>query len=665
MTFSTELYLRNNIHFCGGGIMRLNSFEIKNYKSIEHIKVPDCHNLTIFVGRNSSGKTSVFEAIKYIVLGYEDQDVLSLREKIHAGVDPFARKEISVRFLFDVPPDCRRDYFMHFLNFQEDLCEKMLQTQLLKKLEIELSISVPGPEVPEDGLDRRVLPKSMRISNSKDELIPITHEIPQVSRNTMPSVNISTFPFTQNPTITTRTTDEIDIELTEKLEKKGRMNASDVFHTTSYLQGRIFSDLRNRIKFFQSIRESQKRIRMAFQIDVGERGNQLVASMDTLFRKDHSRFVDIAKKCMAIFPDIIGIHPDPLPDNQVRILIKKKLLPNEIDLADEGSGIEQLFILIWRIATAENDSIWFIDEPELHLHPGAQKHLYDFFREESEKGKQIFVATHSMVFIYNCRNEEIYLLTDKDGKTQSIHLSDLVSPEESGSIQEIRTIKENIFKALGYDPSFAYEPKRVVVVEGPTDLGIIKAFIKNYTGREPNEREILIMPGNKDAIKSFAPGFVYALMGKDSLIILDNDREDPEQIKKGILRIEEDFRKKVGISDPIISDRNFFIYPKNVSSIEYYLLDAEAIVDALIDVGKIYEAISEKVMEIRRAISSAIKEPRPGIFRAKSFLKRLWEQDSGRKYEEVDDAISIAQKIPGERIEIHPELVQLIKRITE
>ena len=644
--------------------MRLNSFEIKNYKSIEQIKVPECPNLTIFVGRNSSGKTSIFEAIKYIVLGSTEQDILSLREKIHAGVDEFVRKEISVRFLFDVPPDCRRDYFMHFLDFQEDLCEKVLQTQLLKKLEIELSISVPGQEVPEDGLDRDVLPKSMRISNSKGELIPITHEISRVSRGKVPTVNISTFPFVQNPSIATLTADEIDIKLTEKLERKGRTNVTFVFSDTSHLHGRIFSDLRKKIKFFQSIRESKKRIRMAFRTDVGERGNQLVTSMDTLFRRDHSRFVDIAKKCMAIFPDIVGIHPDPLPGDEVRILIKKKLLPNEIDLADEGSGIEQLFILIWRIATAENDSIWFIDEPELHLHPGAQKHLYDFLREESEKGKQIFVATHSMVFIYNCGNEEIYLLTDRDGKTQSIHLFDLVPQEESGSIQEIRTIKENIFRALGYDPSFAYEPKRVVVVEGPTDLGIIKAFIKNYTGRELNEREILIMPGNKDAIKSFAPGFVYALMGKDSLIILDNDREDPEQIKKGILRIEEDFRKKIGIGDPIISDRNFFIYPKNVSSIEYYLLDAEAIIDALKDVGKIYEARSEKMMEIRRAISSAMKEPRPGIFRAKSFLKRLWEQESGKKYEEVDHAISIAQKIRRESIEIHTELVQLIKRIT-
>ncbi|MCX6717300.1 MAG: AAA family ATPase, partial [Candidatus Taylorbacteria bacterium] len=71
---------------------------------------------------------------------------------------------------------------------------------------------------------------------------------------------------------------------------------------------------------------------------------------------------------------------------------------DSVDLQDMGSGIEQLIILIWIIKYGSKGEIILIDEPELSLHPQAQKNFLDFLKEES-RIKQIFISTHSPYFI--------------------------------------------------------------------------------------------------------------------------------------------------------------------------------------------------------------------------------------------------------------------------
>src|SRR6201995_4244318 len=43
--------------------------------------------------------------------------------------------------------------------------------------------------------------------------------------------------------------------------------------------------------------------------------------------------------------------------------------------------------------------IWAFDEPEMHLHPGAQRDLYNSFTKFKSEGFQIVCSTHSTVFV--------------------------------------------------------------------------------------------------------------------------------------------------------------------------------------------------------------------------------------------------------------------------
>lgn len=93
---------------------------------------------------------------------------------------------------------------------------------------------------------------------------------------------------------------------------------------------------------------------------------------------------------------------------------------NQILPRDLGSGIEIIltFLLLRNISSASKGSIiYLLDEPELHLHPKAQKKLVSLLFEES-KTKQIFISTHSPYLIKGCMVPEvnkIILLRDKNG----------------------------------------------------------------------------------------------------------------------------------------------------------------------------------------------------------------------------------------------------------
>ena len=88
------------------------------------------------------------------------------------------------------------------------------------------------------------------------------------------------------------------------------------------------------------------------------------------------------------------------------VKVKTPGSPFLVDLPDVGFGMSQVLPVIVQCFYAPAESILFIEQPELHLHPRAQSHLADLFIDVltsrvdgKERNIQLIVETHSEHFL--------------------------------------------------------------------------------------------------------------------------------------------------------------------------------------------------------------------------------------------------------------------------
>lgn len=145
-------------------------------------------------------------------------------------------------------------------------------------------------------------------------------------------------------------------------------------------------------------------------------------------------------------------------------------------LYELGDGIQALIILMYKIFMAENNSVIYIDEPELNLHPGMQRLFLEQITGNAklkEKNLTYVMTTHSNHFLDLTIEKEhvsIYSFSTKNtnsGETQFV-------------IKNVNVGDNEILKNLGVNNSSVFMANCSIWVEGISDRNYIKAFLKSY-----------------------------------------------------------------------------------------------------------------------------------------------------------------------------------------
>lgn len=84
-----------------------------------------------------------------------------------------------------------------------------------------------------------------------------------------------------------------------------------------------------------------------------------------------------------------------LSDRHFEVLVQHPLTLEFENLADVGYGSSQVLPVIAGGYNMPSESVFVVEQPELHLHPGAQSELGDFFRDLYDQKVQSLVETHS------------------------------------------------------------------------------------------------------------------------------------------------------------------------------------------------------------------------------------------------------------------------------
>ncbi|MNU13590.1 hypothetical protein D3C71_16330 [compost metagenome] len=142
------------------------------------------------------------------------------------------------------------------------------------------------------------------------------------------------------------------------------------------------------------------------------------------------------------------------------------------DLHELGDGIQALFILMYKIYTCENESLIFIDEPEINLHPGMQRLFLEQITTNKflkEKNLTYFISTHS--------NHFLDLTIEKDDI--SIFLFTKVNKDKF-VVKNVNHGDNSALQYLGVTNSSVFLANCSIWVEGISDRNYLKAFLKAY-----------------------------------------------------------------------------------------------------------------------------------------------------------------------------------------
>lgn len=140
-----------------------------------------------------------------------------------------------------------------------------------------------------------------------------------------------------------------------------------------------------------------------------------------------------------------------VPQEKDVIVVRRNGL--RLPLASYGTGIHELIILA--IAIYSQDEVLFcIEEPEIHLHPLLQKEFAQFLVEETNN--RYILATHSHALMAPGENSNIVHLWQESGSTRS------------------RTVESTahslcVLHDLGISASDLLQANSVIWVEGPSD----------------------------------------------------------------------------------------------------------------------------------------------------------------------------------------------------
>ncbi|ANU18481.1 hypothetical protein BBI11_16195 [Planococcus maritimus] len=192
--------------------------------------------------------------------------------------------------------------------------------------------------------------------------------------------------------------------------------------------------------------------------------------------KDREKIMDFQKFIGDSFFE--GQEVALIPNVKSDVLFVKIGTEKEYPIYNLGDGIQSLIILTFPLFKYKGENLlFFIEEPELYLHPGMQRKFLEIITHKNFDGYQYFLTTHSNHFL------DMTLDMDK----MSIYsfnkeLEDVDSREKNATfiIENVSNEDDNVLKMLGVKNSAVFLSNCTIWVEGITDRYYIRHFLNLY-----------------------------------------------------------------------------------------------------------------------------------------------------------------------------------------
>ncbi|MDQ0719785.1 putative ATPase [Paenibacillus sp. W4I10] len=190
-------------------------------------------------------------------------------------------------------------------------------------------------------------------------------------------------------------------------------------------------------------------------------GTNLNGFLYSLHNNEEETFDIIVETFTQIFTDVTSIRTPIDAANQTFISITFEGLDTPIPLSQCGSGYTHVLLLLCVLYTKENSIVLF-DEPQVFLHPSAEKAIYDLVSESSEH--QFIFTTHSPILINFPSEKHLF------------HVSKLKGISSFTQLEQIQELLQDI----GVSNSDYALSDKVIFVEGQTEEHVIPKILSHF-----------------------------------------------------------------------------------------------------------------------------------------------------------------------------------------
>ena len=502
--------------------MLLDSIEIKNYRSLEHIRLDNLQHFNVLIGRNNAGKSSVFLALQQLgqlllQQGYMPVDVLTDRDQSRA---------VEIQLTFK-PSSQEREAFIDLLIAQgldSSHKEAMLQSPLFRMVQFSFRSVTGRPDL------MHLRETKLFVQGNRWAIIHQMVGDEQLGNPDHKFINLSQASKEVPLLARSLDIDSSNHQYTALFQQHQFAAANPSDPPRVWLYGRLYKYFSDAY-FFNPFRHSESTMNVQSTYALAQNGSNLAQVLHTIIANDRDAFDEIERFIHGALPDV-GKLQTPLSGAQTNVVFRILQGKYNIPLTDTGGGIEQLLMVATVLLTTSAENTIFVEEPESHLHAGAQRYLIEKLYDNE---RQVFVTTHSSTFINLTKPFSLYQVLITQGRTHIIRCD----PESLEAVLEDIDVRNS-------DVLFS---DAVLFVEGPGDRDVITIFSEKLD-MNVAERNINVLPmgGGKHAergapIRSTLLQNISRKATVPHLFLLDRD----ERSKAEIRNLEEQLGEQVHI----------------------------------------------------------------------------------------------------------------------
>lgn len=424
-----------------------------NFKALHNLKLENLKKLNVFIGQNSSGKSSILQSIAFLAqsvgseITYKGRmtDLGSFKNTVFGHK---RRRKIRIELSYSIAEKSRvlrirrgkEPIFFYGgdVVFTVEISESGITKQELKCQELGITCDLRRVILDRPRrIEERLMLNGVRVRRHGDGVSRLLQwslsEVASKKADKQQKIALQ---------------EKIDIANELLRIVKNEMSAIHYFSTTRAIK-----------EWSQELRETDS---------FGTLGQDAISMLHHIYSNNPNTFRRIAKWTEKMG---VGTLFSTTKGAKSSILLGDPMLGVRSNLVSSGFGINQLISVIGQCLASPQRSVIMIEEPEISLHPGAIGVLTDMFLETISNEKQILLSSHSDRLILELWARVKLGLVDR--KDVALYLvektSKGVTVKEIGLDQRIEEIRKEI-RSL-YEPRSPLEDLLSVAEEsGDRDL---------------------------------------------------------------------------------------------------------------------------------------------------------------------------------------------------